>query len=100
MASFNIIIFLVISISIFNKSFQSSYIILPFKKSTKVKKSYPDDILQNDLEVALNIGNPPQSVDLNLRSKLYPFFVTSVNSDFPNATFNENKSKTLSNKLK
>ena len=95
MASFNIIIFLIISISIFNKSFQSSYIILPFKKSTKVKKSYPDDILQNDLEVTLNIGNPPQSVDLNLRSKLYPFFVTSVNSDFPNATFNENKSKTL-----
>ena len=94
MVYYNILIFLVISYCNINITFQA-YIILPFKTSTKVKKDYPDNILQNDIEVTLNIGNPPQSVDLNLRSKLYPFFITSVNSGLPFATFNENNSKTL-----
>ena len=94
MVYFNTIIFLVISFCNINISFQS-YIILPFKTSVKVKKEYPENILQNDIEVTLNIGNPPQSVDLNLRSKLYTFFITSVNSGLPFATFNESKSKTL-----
>ena len=74
---------------------QASYIILPFKSSTKIKKSYPENLLQNDLEITLNIGNPPQSIDLNLRSKAYSFFVTSVQANLPYKTFNESKSRTL-----
>ena len=77
---------MIIFFSNINISFQS-YIILPFKTSTKVKKVYPENILQNDIEITLNIGTPPQSVDLNLRSKLYTFFIASVNSGFPFATF-------------
>ena len=94
MVFLNIFIFLIIFFSNINIAFQS-YIILPFKTSTKVKKVYPENILQNDIEITLNIGTPPQSVDLNLRSKLYTFFISSVNSGFPFATFNESNSKTL-----
>ena len=74
---------------------QASYIILPFKSSTKIKKSYPENLLQNDLEVTLNIGTPPQSVDLNLRSKVYAFFVTSVEANMTFPTFNDSNSKSL-----
>ena len=71
-----------------NITIQSSYIVLPFKSSTKEKKSYPENLLQNDLEITLNIGTPPQSVDLNLRSKAYAFFVTSVDANMTFKTFN------------
>jgi len=74
---------------------QASYIILPFKSSTKIKKSYPENLLQNDLEITLNIGTPPQSVDLNLRSKAYTFFVTSVEANMTFPTFNDSNSKSL-----
>ena len=92
MKSFNI---LLIFISIFKISLQSSYIILPFKTSTKEKKSYPENLLQNDIEVTLNIGTPPQSIDLNLRSKSYAFFVTSIEANLPYKTFNDSNSKSL-----
>ena len=59
-----------LSFLFFNLS-SESYIIYPFKKSTKEIKSYPENLLQNDLEVTLKIGTPPQSIDLNLRSKVY-----------------------------
>ena len=74
---------------------KASYIVLPFKSTTKVKKSYPENLLQNDLEVTLNIGTPPQSVDLNLRSKVYTFFVTSVEANMTFQTFNDSNSKSL-----
>ena len=74
---------------------KASYIVLPFKSTTKVKKSYPENLLQNDLEVILNIGTPPQSVDLNLRSKAYAFFVTSVEANMTFPTFNDSNSKSL-----
>ena len=74
---------------------QASYIVLPFKSTTKVKKSYPENLLQNDLEVILNIGTPPQSVGLNLRSKFYAFFVTSVEANMTFPTFNDSNSKSL-----
>ena len=74
---------------------KASYIVLPFKSTTKVKKSYPENLLKNDLEVTLNIGTPPQSVDLNLRSKAYTFFVTSVEANMTFPTFNDSNSKSL-----
>ena len=90
-----IFIFIAFFLSIFKLSFQSSYIVFPFKVSTKEPKSYPENILQNDLEITLNIGTPPQSIDLNLRSKTYAFFVTSIEANLPYKTFNGNNSKTL-----
>ena len=81
-------------------SYQSSYIILPFKTSTKEPKTYPENLLQNDLEITLNIGTPPQKVDLNLRSKAYTFFITSVKANLPYATFNDDNSKTLKKETK
>ena len=74
---------------------QASYIILPFKSSTKEKKLYPENLLENDLEVTLNMGTPPQSVDLNLRSKAYTFFVTSAEAGLPFPTFNDSNSISL-----
>ena len=72
-----------------------SYIIYPFKKSTKEIKSYPENLLQNDLEVTIKIGTPPQSIDLNLRSKIYTFFVTSSEVNLPYKLFNEKESSTF-----
>ena len=94
MELFNVIFFFIFS-SIIKISFQSSYIILPFKTSTKEPKLYPENLLQNDLEVTLNIGTPPQSVNLNLRSKAYTFFVSSVETNLPYPTFNDSNSQTL-----
>ena len=95
MELFNILTFFIILSSLIKLSFQYTYIVFPFKTSTKGYKTYPDNLLQNDLEITLNIGNPPQSIDLNLRSKAYSFFVTSVQANLPYKTFNESKSGTL-----
>jgi len=81
----------------FNKiklTFQS-YVVYPFKKSTKLKKIFPENLIQNDLEVTIKIGTPPQNVALNLRSGVYTFYVTSskVNLGYP--TFNESSSTSL-----
>ena len=85
----NIIIFIQIKNSI------QSHITFPFKKSTKKKNIFPENLLQNDLEITLLIGTPPQKVNLNLRSKAYTFFITSSEVNLPYQTFNENKSTTL-----
>ena len=95
MELFNILTIFIILSSLIKLSFQYTYIVFPFKTSTKGYKTYPDNLLQNDLEITLNIGNPPQSIDLNLRSKAYSFFVTSVQANLPYKTFNESKSGTL-----
>lgn len=95
MKSFNILVFFYVFIFIIKISYQSSYIILPFKTSTKEKKVYPDNLLQNDVEVTLNIGTPPQSIDLNLRSKAYTFFISSIDTNLPYTTFNYSNSKSL-----
>ena len=92
-------IFLIFLYSIFfffsyQKSNQN-YLIFPFKKSTKVKNIFPDNLLQNDLEITLKIGTPSQNVNLNLRSNLYTFFITSSNVNLPFPTFNEKNSKSL-----
>ena len=79
--------FFFLSFICFNISFES-YIKYPFKKSTKENKPYPEDLLQNDLEVTIQIGTPPQSIDMNLRSKIYTFFVTSSEVNLPYKTFN------------
>jgi hypothetical protein len=75
---------------------EQSYVVYPFKKSKKEMKSYPEDLLQNDLEITIEIGTPPQRIDLNLRSESYAFFVTGSEVKLPYATFNEKNSKTLS----
>ncbi len=86
--------FFILSFICFNISFES-YIKYPFKKSTKETKSYPENLLQNDLEVTLEIGTPPQKIDMNLRSKIYTFFVTSSEVNLPYTTFNEKESTSL-----
>ena len=86
--------FFILSFICFNISFES-YIKYPFKKSTKETKSYPENLLQNDLEVTLEIGTPPQKIDMNLRSKIYTFFVTSSEVNLPYTTFNEKQSTSL-----
>ena len=43
------------------KKYFQSYIVYPFQKSTKEKNIYPENLLQNDLEIALKIGTPPQN---------------------------------------
>ena len=87
--------YFVILFSIIKLSSQFSYIRFPFKTSIKEKKEYPENLLQNDIEITLDIGTPPQKVDLNLRSKSYTFFVTSVEVNLPYSTFNDSNSKTL-----
>ena len=77
----------------FNYSIQS-HIVYPFKKSTKENKSYPENLLQNDLEITLEIGTPPQSIDLNLRSKVYAFYVASPELGLPYSTYNPKNSQT------
>ena len=96
MQSFNyVFLFFIFLFCIIKTSFQSSYLVLPFKSSTKEPKSYPENLLQNDLEVTINIGTPPQSIGLNLRSKAYTFFVTSVEANLPYPTFNNDNSESL-----
>ena len=78
----------------FKKVYQS-YIIYPFKKSIKQLKIYPEDILQNDLEITIEIGTPPQKIDLNLRSKEYTFFISSSDLNLPFTTFNRTNSNSF-----
>ena len=86
--------FLILIFIYFNTSFES-YIVIPFKKSTKENKPYPENLLQNDLEVTLQIGTPPQSINMNLRSKMYTFFVASSEVNLPYKVFNEKESSSL-----
>ena len=74
---------------------KESYIKYHFKKSTKEQKSYPENLLQNDLEITIQIGNPPQSIDMNLRSRVYTFFVTSSSVNLPYKLFNDKESSSL-----
>ena len=94
MKIFFILNYFIIYLLCFKKSIQS-YIVYPFKKSTKVNKTYPENLLQNDLEIALEIGTPSQRVGLNLRSQVYAFSITSSEVNLPYPTFDENKSKSL-----
>ena len=88
-------IFFFIFSKLFIKNTIQNNIIYPFRKSFKENKTYPESLLQNDLEITLKIGTPPQSIDLNLRSQAYAFFVTSSELNLPFPTFNENNSKSL-----
>ena len=72
-------LFCVLSFIFINIS-QETHLVYPFKKSTKEKKSYPENLLQNDLEVTIQIGNSPQSIDINLRSRIYAFFYGRISS--------------------
>ena len=91
---YNCFIFFIIIFNLFEKSIQA-YIVYPFKKSTKEIKSYPENLLQNDLEITIEIGTPPQTVDLNLRSKVYATFVASSDLKLPYTTYNEYNSKSF-----
>ena len=77
------------------KSSFQSYAVYPFKKSTKLTKIFPENLIQNDLEITFKIGTPSQNIALNLRSNVYTFYVTSseVNLGYP--TFNESNSTSL-----
>ena len=94
----NVIFLIFINSSLFFLSYEKSnqnYLIFPFQKSSKVNHIYPDNLLQNDIEITLLIGTPPQKVNLNLRSNLYTFFITSSKINLPFPTFNEKNSKSL-----
>ena len=88
------IFFFIIYILFIKNTFQN-HIIYPFRKSIKENKTYPENLLQNDLEITLKIGTPPQRIDLNLRSQAYAFSVTSSELNLPYPTFNETNSKSL-----
>ena len=77
------------------KKYSQSHIIYPFQKSKKEKNIYPENLLQNDLEITIKIGTPPQFINLNLRSKVYTFFISSSEVKLPYPTFNESNSTTL-----
>ena len=85
----NIFIFIVF---IFFKKLFQTYIKYPFIKSKKGEKTYPDNILQNDLEVTLEIGTPAQKIDVNLRSQEYTLFITGSEANLPYKTFDKTKS--------
>ena len=94
----NVIFLIFINSSLFFLSYEKSnqnYLIFPFQKTSKVNHLYPDNLLQNDIEITLLIGTPPQKVNLNLRSNLYTFFITSSKINLPFPTFNENNSQSL-----
>ena len=94
----NVIFLIFINSSLFFLSYEKSnqnYLIFPFQKTSKVNHLYPDNLLQNDIEITLQIGTPPQKVNLNLRSNLYTFFITSSKINLPFPTFNEKNSKSL-----
>ena len=91
---FKIYLFFILSFIFINKS-QETYLNFHFKKSTKEQKQYPENVLQNDLEVTIQIGTPPQSIDFNLRSKDYTFFVTSSQINLPYKLFNDKESTSL-----
>jgi len=86
-------IFIVLILNI-KKTFQS-YIVYPFKRSTKQIKFYPENLLQNDLEITIEIGTPPQKIDLNIRFQTYTFFISSLKAKLPFPAFNENNSTTF-----
>ena len=86
--------YFLIIIMIIKKSIQS-YVVYPFKKSKKENKIYPENIIQNDIEITIEIGTPPQKIDLNIRSSEFTFFVTSYRVYLPYQTFNETNSKSL-----
>ena len=94
MKSLSITIFFILYSFKIKPTFQS-HITYPFKKSKKEEKYYPENLLQNDIEITLKIGTPPQSIDLNLRSKAYTFFVSSSEIKLRYQTFNEFNSTTL-----
>ena len=94
MKYFNIGIYFIFYLFNIKQTLQS-HVIYPFKKSKKEQKIYPENLLQNDLEITLKIGTPPQNIYLNLRSKVYTFFVTSSEVNLPYPTFNESNSITL-----
>jgi len=89
-----IYVFYLILLTICLKISAQTYIIYPFKKSTKEIKTYPENLLQNDLEITIEIGKPSQKIDLNLRSKVYSIFVSSSEIGLPYPTYNPKNSKT------
>ena len=93
MKVFNIIIYYIIFCNL-NKSNQT-HIVFNFIKSTKESQNYPDNLIQNDLEITLEIGTPPQKIGLNLRSEIYAFSVTSSEVNIPYPTFKESNSSSL-----
>ena len=87
-------IYYIICFSILNKSNQN-HIVFNFTKSTKESQNYPENLIQNDLEITLEIGTPPQKIGLNLRSQIYPSSITSSKVNLPYPTFNESNSNSL-----
>ena len=81
---------------LFNINISSQkYVKYPFKRlKPQSNKPLVETILQNDLEITIEIGTPPQKINLNLRSQYYTFFVSGSKVNYPIKKFNENESNT------
>ena len=78
---------------LFNINISSQkYVKYPFKRlKPQSNKPLVETILQNDLEITIEIGTPPQKINLNLRSQYYTFFVSGSKVNYPIKKFNETK---------
>ena len=86
MIFFNLLSLILIKLS------SENHVIYKFKKISNPTKTLMENILQNDLEISIYIGTPPQKVNLNLRSKSYAFFIAGSEVQLNLTKFNETKS--------
>ena len=86
MIIFNLLSLILIKLS------SENHVKYKFKKISNPTKTLMENILQNDLEISMYIGTPPQKVNLNLRSKSYAFFIAGSEVKLNLTKFNETKS--------
>ncbi len=94
MISLKPLLFTIIIISKLNFSFEN-HISYPFKKKKNSKKSDLYNLIENNLEIILEIGTPPQKMNLRLQSRLYQFFIISSQIKSDIIKFNEKNSSTF-----
>ena len=94
MNSLKSLLFSIIIISQLKLSFEI-HISYPFKKKKNPKKSDLYNLIENNLEIILEIGTPPQKMNLRLQSRLYQFFIISSQIKSDIIKFNETLSSSF-----
>ena len=94
MISLKSLLFSIIIISKLKLSFED-HISYPFKKKKNPEKSDLYNLIENNLEIILEIGTPPQKVNLRLESHLYQFFIISSQIKSDIIKFNETLSSSF-----
>ena len=84
-------IFLLLKI---NETYEN-HVIYPFKKVNNSQLTTLQNLLQNDLQITLEIGTPPQKMNLNLRSQAYAFFVSGSEVPYNIPKYNEKQSSSF-----